>query len=442
MERFIIRGGKKIQGEVTVSGAKNVALKMLVAACLTDEEVIIHNVPLISDVYVMVEIIKELGGDVIVSDHTARIKIPTFKKHQITLDQASHIRTSSMFMAPLLARKKVAIIPNPGGCRLGARPIDRTVEGLMQMGAKIDYISDDGFFHATTDGLQGISYKFDKNTHTGTETLIIASVLARGTTVLENAAAEPEIDELIELLNSMGANVKRSAPRTIVIKGVKKLHGAECTILPDRNEIVTFAIAALMSEGDVLVRNAKDDGLAAFLKEVDSVGGGAEVRAEGMRFFYKGPLKPSDVETKPHPGFMTDWQAPWAVLMTKASGRSIIHETVFSNRFGYVKELRKMGAKIKLFNPYVQDPDSVYNFNHEDDETEYFHAVEITGPTTLHNGVVTISDLRAGASLVVAALAAKGETVIHGVHLINRGYEDFDGRLRSLGADIIRSKDD
>lgn len=436
MQKFVIKGGNRLSGMTKISGAKNVALKALVAACLTDEEVVIHNAPLISDVTVMVEIIKELGGEVTIDDHTIRVCVKTFKTDKITLDQASHIRTSAMFMAPLLLRNKRAVIPNPGGCRIGARPIDRTVDGLAQMGAEIDYKSEDGYFHATAENLHGVTYRFDKNTHTGTETLIIAAVLAKGKTRLENAAEEPEIDELIALLNDMGGKVKRTEKRVIEIEGVNRLHGATMTILPDRNEIVTFAIAALITKGDIFIQGIKREGIVEFLEKLGEIGGGYEIKENGIRFFSKGQINATSVTTAPYPGFMTDWQAPWAVLMTQAHGESLIHEAVFSNRFGYVSELKKMGAKIRFVSPAVEDPASFYNFNLEDEAGA--HAIVIIGPTQLHDAIVSISDLRAGASLVLAALAAKGETVIHGVNLIDRGYEQFDERLKILGAQIRR----
>lgn len=438
MEKFVVNGGKKLKGEVSVSGAKNAALKALVAACLTDEKVIIDNIPLISDFFVMAEIIKELGGEISIKDHVITVQIKKFAKNKISLDKAAEVRTSSVFLAPLLARTGQAIIPNPGGCRIGARPIDRIVKGLEAMGVDIVYNSADGYFHAKTSELCGTRYKFEKNSHTGTETLILAGVLAKGKTILENAAQEPEVDELIALLCLMGADIKRTAPRTIVINGVKKLKAADFSINPDRNEIITLAIAAIITEGDIFVKDAKKQNLLSFLQQLKVAGGGYEEKNGGMRFYYAGGLKPTDVVTSSYPGFMTDWQGPWAVLMTKAKGNSTIHETVYENRFGYVPELRKMGARIALFNPKIKNPDKVYNFNLKDDTGEYFHAAKIHGPTALHNGVLTISDLRAGATLVLTALAAKGQSVIFGVEHLDRGYEKFDERLRFLGADIKR----
>lgn len=444
MEKFIIRGGKPLKGEIKVTGAKNVALKALVAACLTDEEVVIQNIPLISDFFVMVDIIKELGGEVAVADHTVRVRLKEFKKTKISLEKAAEIRTSTMFLAPLLARTGRAIVPNPGGCRIGARPIDRIIEGLNALGAYIEYESKDGYFHGRTESgsLKGGYYKFEKNSHMGTEVLIIASCLAKGKTILENAAEEPEIDDLIGFLNIMGARIKRIKKRTIEIVGVDRLRGANIIVGPDRNEIVTIAVAALVTEGDIIVKNAKVKGIEEFLTAFKKIGGGFEERDGGLRFFANGKLKGISITTSPYPGFMTDWQGPFALLLTQAEGESLIHETVYESRFGYVEELKKMGAHIHFYSPIVSDPQKFYNFNVSDDKKEYLHAIKIYGPAKLHNAVVSISDLRAGATLVLAALAARGESIIFGVNHLDRGYEAFDKRLRSLGADIRRVEDE
>ncbi|OGH23932.1 MAG: UDP-N-acetylglucosamine 1-carboxyvinyltransferase [Candidatus Levybacteria bacterium RIFCSPHIGHO2_02_FULL_42_12] len=445
MDKFIVKGGKALGGEVVVSGAKNVALKTLVAACLTEEEVVIENVPLISDFFVMVDLIKELGGTVAVEDHTARIKVPHIVSSKISLDKAAEVRTSSMFLAPLLARLGRASIPNPGGCRIGARPIDRTVEGIKALGADIAYESGDGYFHAKIKSgarLKGVSYRFEKSSHTATETLMIASSCAYGKTVLENAAQEPEIDELIALLNAMGAHIRRISPRTIEIIGVNKLHGARFRIGPDRNEVVTFAIAAYITQGNILVREAKASYIQEFLDLLQEAGAEFKEEKNGMRFFSNGSLKATSIITCSYPGFMTDWQGPWAVLMAKAQGESIIHETIYENRFGYVSELLKMGARIDLFTPSVRNPRAFYNFTLPQKHDPYHHAIKIYGPAKLHNAAVQISDLRAGATLVLAALAASGESVIFGAHHIDRGYERFEERLQSVGADIKRMVDE
>ncbi|MBI2026138.1 MAG: UDP-N-acetylglucosamine 1-carboxyvinyltransferase, partial [Candidatus Levybacteria bacterium] len=401
MQRFEIIGGKKLKGKIKVFGSKNVVLKVLVASCLTDQEIYIDNVPLISDVFAMTEIIEHLGGKIEFKDHKFTIKVEDFASNKIALEKAAEVRTSFMFLAPLLARKKEAIIPNPGGCRIGARPIDRVIGGLRKMGVKVKYNSKDGFFHAIApDGLRGTYYKFEKSTHTGTETMLIAAVLARGKTVLENAAQEPEIDELIAFLRRMGAKIVREKPRRIVVEGVEKLHGASFIIAPDRNEIVTFAVSAIITQGDILISDITKRGLEEFLQMLKKIGAGFEVGKNGIRFYYKGPLKASNITTTFYPGFMTDWQGPWAVLMTQANGVSTIHETVYENRFNYVSELRKMGADIELYNPKIKNPAKFYNFNIKDDKKTNFHAAKITGPVKLHNGILNMTDIRAGATLV------------------------------------------
>lgn len=446
MQKLIVTGGRKLKGTVNVSGAKNVALKTLVGACLTGDEVIIRNVPLVSDLRVMINIIKELGGNVRVEDHTVRVKVKKFKKGKIALDEAAQIRTSFMFMAPLLARIGRAVIPNPGGCRIGNRPIDRVVKGLKALGVGFVYKSNDGYFYLNKQGSnekrKSITYAFEKNTHTGTETLILYAALSDITLTLKNSALEPEVDDLIKFLNQMGAKIKRTGKRTIVVEGVKKLHGTDFTISPDRNEIVTFAVSAIITKGDVFIENAHKVELSSFLKKLEIAGAGIEIKKDGIRFFYKDNLKSVSVETSFYPGFMTDWQGPWAVLMTQAKGVSIIHETVYENRFGYVSELVKMGAHIKLFTPAVKNPEKLYNFNLSDiDSNSSFYAEKVSGPTKLHNGAVKITDLRAGATLVLGAMSASGVSIIFGVEHLDRGYEDFDKRLNKLGADIKREAD-
>ncbi len=440
MDIFKVTGGIPLRGTTSVSGAKNAALKAVVAACLTSEEVIIHNIPLISDFYYMVDIMKLLGASVVIKDHTVHVRMKKFHRSTIPLDIAAQMRTSAMFIGPLLARTGKALIPNPGGCRLGARPIDRTINGVRHLNAKIAYNSEDGYFHAQTRKLKGTMYTFEKNTHVGTETMIIAAALAEGKTILKNAAEEPEIDDLIELLNNMGANVMRTAKREITIVGVEKLHGATITIHPDRNEIVTFAIAAILTKGDIFINDAHTVDLQAFLTAVDQAGAGYEKTEKGIRFYAKDTIQATNLTTSVYPGFMTDWQAPWAILMTQAQGTSTIHETVFENKFGYIYDLRKMGAHIDFYNPQVQNPEAVYNFNLSDDRPDYYHAIKIFGPTKLHNAIVTMIDIRAGAAVVLAALAAKGTSTIFGIEKLDRGYEKFEKRLRSLGAKVKRMR--
>lgn len=437
MKKYIVRGGKKLSGTVAVSGAKNVALKALVAACLTSGTVEIKNIPLIGDFHVMVDLIREIGGRVEILDHKARIKVEKIKKIKIPLDMGAKVRTSSLFFSPLLARSGHALIPNPGGCRIGNRPIDWHIKGLERLGAKISYRSADGYFHAESNGLKGGVFRFPKNTHTGTEALILAGVGASGRTIIENAASEPEVDDLINLLSLMGAKIKRRERRVITIDGVKKLHGATFEIMPDRNEIVTFTVASILTGGEIFVKNTDVFSLSSFLKKLNEAEVSSKRREDGVRFYAHNKIKPVDIVTSPHPGFMTDWQGPWAVLMSQADGVSTIHETVYENRFGYIAELEKMGGEFQFFNPKVGKPQEFYNFNYTEQKNDgNFHTVKVFGPRTLHNAILEISDLRAGATLVLAALIARGESTIYGVEHIERGYEDFDGRLRKLGADI------
>lgn len=440
METLIISGGTPLRGTLTVGGAKNVALKILIASLLTDEEIVINNVPRLRDVFSLLDVLKSLGVSGTFDDHTIRIRFfgltgdPT-----VPLDIGAKLRTSSMVLGPLLARFGKGNVPNPGGCRLGARPIDRHIEGLRSMGAKIEYDPNDGFFHASTQSLHGATIRFPKNTHTGTESILLAAVLARGRTVIENAAEEVEVDDLIACLNAMGASISRKDRRTLVIDGVKSLHGVNYTIMPDRNEEVTFAIAAALTGGELFIRGSQRHTLSAFLTQFTKAGGIYEPVDETTTRYARGvQLRATDTLTLPHPGFMTDWQAPWSVFMTAAEGVSTIHESVFESRFSYVHELRKMGAKIDFFDPPVTDPESFYNFNWNDHTDDVHQGIRIEGPVHLHNAVLSADDIRAGASLVLAALTAEGVSYVHRAELIDRGYECIEERLSSVGADIRR----
>lgn len=435
MKKYYINGSLQLSGEIRISGSKNVATKAVIAACLTDEPVTLKNVPDISDIKALLEVIEGIGGSVVRHGNEVIIKVNEIKNHEITLAEGARVRTSSMFLAPLLARAKVALVPNPEGCRLGARPIERHIEGLEMMGAQIEYKSEDGYYHASTEGLTGTTYKFEKNTHTGTETMIMAAVMAKGTTIIENAAEEHEIDDLISLLNSMGGKIERVEPRKIKIEGVEKLHGTTHEIVSDSNELVTFAVLSMLTGGQIKLTNYNLSNVKEFLEVLEKCGGDYQEENGSVRFFIKTRLKSCDITTNPEPGFKTDWQGPWAILMTQAEGISTIHETIYENRFGYVSELKKMGAEIEFFDPQVDNPSSVYNFNY-DPKVAYKQAIRIKGPSKLHNAVVNVSDLRAGATVVIGALIAERQSVIYGVEHIERGYENFVQRLKSLGANI------
>lgn len=438
-ESFVIQGGKPLRGEIKVAGAKNVALKVLIASLLTKDELILHNIPVIDDVIRLLEILKSLGIKSNIDGHTVSISSKNIKSTTVPLEVGARIRASYLALGPLLARFGEAIIPNPGGCRLGARPIDRHIEGLQKMGANIKYYSEDGYFHATTKKLHGTTYHFDKNSHTGTEALILAAVLAEGETRLQNAAEEVEVDDLIQCIQLMGGHIERKPNREIVIEGVSKLHGAEYTIMSDRNEEVTFAIAAAMTKGYLIVKNSTPHTLTPFLKEFQKSGGIVEKISDTVTKYSAGKkYVPTHVTTLPHPGFMTDWQSPWALFMTQANGSSTVHETIFENRFSYVEELKKMGANIEFYEPKINNPKDYYNFRWEDHSDGCCQAIRIVGPTKLHNAVLSMHDLRAGATLLIAAMSAEGKSYIQNVEQIDRGYERIDKRFKAVEADIIR----
>ena len=440
MEKFIIQGGKRLNGSVRLGGAKNVSFKVMIAALLANGQSRLLNIPQISDVEITRKIITHLGGKIRSSgERTLFIETTSIKGHEIPQKFGNQSRASTMFVGPLLARFKTAILPLPGGDNIGRRPLERHVEGLKALGAKIDF--DGKKMRVTTKELRGGRYRFAKNTHTGTETLVMAAVLAKGKTILENVALEPEVDDLISCLVKMGAKIHRKPDRKIVIEGVKHLKPVIHKIMPDRNEAVSYACAAVASKGDIIVENVKKEHLTAFLQKYEQAGGGFEVGDFGIRFFYKRPLIAVQVTTAPHPGFMTDWQPLWAVVATQAMGQSTIHETVHAQRFQYVPDLLKMGARIKLYSPRLSHPQDFYNFNPFNDRPEYHHAIRISGPTPLHGYDLSVHDLRAGATLVLAALIADGTTTLTGVDLIDRGYENLDGRLMDLGATIRRTQE-
>lgn len=437
MEKFKIIGGTPLKGKVDLCGAKNSGFKLMIAGLYGDDFSTIHNFSKIGDVFSTAEIIKELGGEVIFgNNHILKVSGKNLKKQLFSQTTGKLSRASTYFIGPLIKRFGKAILPIPGGCKIGRRPLDRHLEGIKAFGAKVDVFNDR--YEITANKLHGANFKFPKNTHGGTDTMILAAACAKGLTVLENAAQEPEIDDLISFLNKMGAKIVRKFPRTIVIEGVDDLKPSDFFVMYDRNEAVTFACAALATKGDIFVSHADAKCLLSFLDVIEKIGGGYEVSNEGIRFFYKNPLKPVDIKTQPFPGFMTDWMSLWGVLMTQAEGTSIIHETIFENRFAFVDELKKMGAKIELFNPEVENPQEVYNFNIEDDRPEYFHAARIYGSTKLIGEKQEISDVRAGASLILASLVAEGESELTGIEHVDRGYEKLDERLKSLSAKISR----
>ncbi|MDP3888766.1 MAG: UDP-N-acetylglucosamine 1-carboxyvinyltransferase [bacterium] len=437
MSKFIVEGGNKLAGEVKLGGAKNSGFKLMIAALYANEKSQINNFSEIGDVLVTAQIINELGGNVTFGkNHELWVDGTDLSDFELSKKNGRVSRASTYFVGPLISRFGKAEIPIPGGCPIGQRPLDWHLEGFKALGANVENKGSN--YLITADKLHGTRYVFPKNSHGGTDVMIIASVLAEGETILENAACEPEVDDLISFLNKMGAKIKRIEQRTIKIEGVEKLSGTDYRVMPDRNEAVTFGIAAFLTKGDILVKGADKENLKAFLEKVEEAGGGFEFKKEGIRFFYKRGLKSTNIQTSHYPGFMTDWQALWAVLMTQAEGTSIIHETVFEKRFQYLSALSKMGAKVELFNPELTDADNVYNFDLEDDQPDNFHAVKIFGSTPLKGTNLEVTDVRAGATITLAALCASGKSEITGIEHIERGYENLEERLERLGAKITR----
>lgn len=437
MEKFVIEGGYPLKGRITLAGAKNSGFKLLIASLFSDTPSEIIGYSRIGDIEITQKIIEALGGKIKRANHKLKVFPKTLSSYLVPAELGKISRACSLFIPPLLFRFGRAIVPLPGGDRIGLRPIDRHLEGLEFLGAKIK--EKKGFYEVVAPrGLKGNRFKFAKNTHTGTDTLLMAAIFAKGKTILENAAEEPEIDDLIVFLNKMGARIKRTSKRKIEIIGTTNFKGVHHEVMPDRNEAVTFGIAALATGGDIFVERANPKILQAFLKKVEEIGGNYQVSQGGIRFWRKDGLKATKVKTAPYPGFMTDWQALWTVLMTQARGESIVHETIFENRFGYVSDLVKIGAKIKLFNPQVKNPESFYNFNWGDLKSGSFHAARIFGPNALRGGRFTIADIRAGATLILAALVARGKSTLFGIEHLDRGYENLDERLRKLGARIKR----
>ncbi|MEK7127889.1 MAG: UDP-N-acetylglucosamine 1-carboxyvinyltransferase, partial [Patescibacteria group bacterium] len=412
-------------GTVELAGAKNAGFKALIASLLGETPSIIEGLGQISEIELAKNTVAALGGD-------CQQKLKNF---EIPREIGGKSRSSTMYVGPLLKKFGKAVLPVPGGDKIGARPIDRHLQGLEALGAKIKF--DNNTFFVEAKQLIGTKYRFRKNTCTGTETLLMCAVFAKGETVLENAAAEPEIDDLITLLNAMGAKIMRTDARTIKIQGVPNLHGVNHTVMKDRIEAATFACAAFATGGEIFVKGADPSVLTTFLEKINEAGGRWEKESDGIKFWAKNPLTATDVTTAPYPQFMTDWQPMWTALMTQADGESTIHETVYENRWGHIEDLKKMGGKFEFYNPKISNPEEVYNFNLEDDNPVNFHAVKIFGPSRLTGCEIEINDIRRGATIILAGLAAQGKTtIIDSNDQIKRGYEDLVGRLKKLGAQI------
>ncbi len=434
-DAFVIKGGKPLKGHVELSGAKNIALKVLIGALLFDGKVVLHNIPRINDIQELMHLLTLLGAKAMFTGPTTvELDASHMKSNRVDLLHASKIRVSFMLFAPLLHKFGAAYIPNPGGCRLGARSIDRVVEGLKSLGIQVKYDSETGYYEAKMDKKPYGQFTFTKSSHTGTELMIMLSVFNESQIHIHNAAQEPEIDDLINFLNEGGAHITRSGS-DIVIEGVKQLTQSKpFTISSDRVEAATYAALGIATKGDITISTIPDHFIATFVHLLQQAGAGVEKVDGNWRFYYK-PYKAMKVETAPHPGFLTDWQPVISVLMTQAEGESVIHERIFENRFSYVEELRKVGAKIAYVDYPIHDPKSHYFFNYEEGK-EYTQTIQISGPQQLHSGVLTVADLRAGATLAIAALIAEGESYVTGVHHLERGYEKFVEKVQQLGGDI------
>ena len=423
MDKFRITGGRPVRGRVQISGAKNSALPCMAAALLTAETVTLHNVPYVRDCLTQRRLLEDVGATVLVPDlRTHKITASNIELLEAPYELVKTMRASVLVLGPLVARFGKAKVSLPGGCAIGTRPIDLHLRGLEALGAEVSLEAGYVVARAPKRGrLIGGEFTFEKVSVTGTENLLMAAALADGTTVLRNAAREPEINDLADLLNRMGARVRGAGTPTITIDGVEHLGGAEHTIIPDRIETGTFLCAAAITNGELEVKNCRPEHSAIVISKLREAGVEIEeVNPSTLRVRRAaGRLKARDVVTEPHPRFPTDMQAQYMALMTQAEGRASITETIFENRFMHASEMQRMGARI---------------------QTEGNTAI-VEGPTDLTGARVQASDLRASACLVLAGLAARGETIIDRVYHIDRGYEKIEAKLRAVGADIERIRD-
>ncbi len=426
-----IIGGKPLEGEIQIRGAKNALAKIMVAALLSDEESVIHNVANVSDVVVVSKMIELLGGIVEnVGDGT--IKILAKKLKLVDTKQLHSVAGTSripiLFAGPLLHREGRAILPELGGCEIGKRPVDFHLKALETLGAVEHNI--DGGYELIAKTLNGAKITLDFPSVGATEQVLLSAVLAKGVTELRNAAVEPEIIDLICVLQKMGAIIAVNTDRVITITGVNKLHGFEHSVMPDRIEAGSWACAAAATNGRIYVKGAVQSDMMTFLNAFRMVGCEYQVSTGGIEFWRGKKTTPISLETDVHPGFMTDWQQPFTVLLTQIEGLSIVHETVYEDRFGFTKTLHDMGAQIQLYQNCLGKLPCRFA------QSNYLHSAVISGPTTLKAREITVPDLRAGFSYVIAALVADGTSTIHNIDLIDRGYESFEDKLKSIGAQI------
>ena len=419
MDKFVIRGGKPLIGTIRVSGSKNSALPCMAAAILTEDEVVLENIPQVRDIETERKLLTSMGAEVELgygrAQHRTTISCRVLSDPTAKYEIVKTMRASALVLGPLVARTGLARVSMPGGCAIGARPIDLHIKGLEAMGAQISY--EHGYIEAKAERLKGTHILFDKITVTGTEDLLMAAVLAEGETVMENCAREPEVTDLAALLQAMGAKIEGAGTPTIRVQGVEKLHGAKHRINPDRIEAGTFLVAGAITGGDLCVSHCHPEHLTAVITKLQEAGARVEILGKDqIRVRSEGNLKGADISTEEYPGFPTDMQAQYMALATQAEGASLVKENIFENRFMHVQELVRMGANIRV-----------------DGRT-----ATVRGKTPLSAAAVMCSDLRASASLVLAGLVAEGESILDRVYNIDRGYEHIEEKLRGVGAQIRR----
>jgi UDP-N-acetylglucosamine 1-carboxyvinyltransferase len=416
MDKFVITGGTPLNGEIATSGSKNSALPALAAAMLTNEPVVLKRIPRVRDIRTMERLLVNIGSEMTVNEETVSIQTETIVSPEAPYELVKTMRASSLVLGPLVARAGRARVSMPGGCAIGARPIDFHLAGLQHLGATIT--QEYGYIEAAAPhGLKGANVVFDRITVTGTEDILMAAVLAEGVTTIENAAREPEVVDLAALLTKMGAKIEGAGTTLIRVEGVSKLHGATHEIIADRIEAGTFVVAGAITGGDLKITGCVVEHLGALIEKLKEAGVRITIPDPSTILVQpSGQLQPVDMTTQEYPGFATDLQAQYMALMTQADGISIVTETIFENRFMHAQELMRMGAKIRLDG----------------------RKAIIAGGHQLTGAGVIASDLRASASLVLAALVAKGETVIDRVYHIDRGYEKIEAKLSAVGAQISR----
>ncbi|HEV7928545.1 MAG TPA: UDP-N-acetylglucosamine 1-carboxyvinyltransferase [Nitrosospira sp.] len=415
MQKLIIQGGAPLSGEVDISGAKNAALPILCASLLTSDTLSIDNVPRLNDVATMLSLLRQLGVSILTDGDRIRLTAETLASVVAPYEMVKTMRASILVLGPMLAREGAARVSLPGGCAIGLRPVDQHIKGLQAMGAEIEI--EHGYIHAKAKRLNGAHIVMDIVTVTGTENLMMAATLADGITVLENAAREPEVSDLANCLIAMGAEIYGVGSDVITIEGVPALHGASHRVMPDRIETGTFLVAAAASGGEIHLRGTRSDTLDAVLDKLMEAGAAIESGEDWIHLKMNNPLKSTDLRTAPYPAFPTDMQAQFMVLNSVAAGTAIITETIFENRFMHVQELKRMNADIKVEG----------------------NTAVVYGVAALNGANVMATDLRASASLVLAGLIAKGETVIDRIYHLDRGYERIEDKLSRLGARIRRA---